>query len=211
MSDLLRVIRGEFSMEDPWATPRDCEVVRLRRSTDGSAPRLPTTVSLYFDSDYLNVVFSAADDHIVATMSQHDSPIYQEDVVEVFLAPQSPQRYFEIEVSPTGTVFDAAIESPEGVRASMNADITWRCDGLVVGVRKTFETRGRFTVDTLLRIPFASLGRTAPSAGESWRANLFRIDRHSTEGDEYSSWRPTMRDPADFHVTAAFGLLKFQD
>jgi hypothetical protein len=53
------------------------------------------------------------------------------------------------------------------------------------------------------------LGRPTPVAGETWRANFFRIDRHPELGDEYSAWQPTMRSPADFHVGEAFGTLKF--
>lgn len=210
MSDTLIVVRGAFSIEDPWATPSSCETARLRGAIDGQAPRLATTVSAYFDSRYLNVVFSATDDHVVASFTGHDDPIYEEDVVEVFLAPVELSHYFEIEVSPIGTLFDAAIDSPDGIRATMRADVSWTCEGLLAGVRKIVEPGLRMTIDTTLRIPFRSLGRSEPLEGETWRANFFRIDRHPAEGDEYSAWRPTMRDPADFHVSAAFGSLKFR-
>lgn len=209
--DRLLVMRGEFSIEDPWAVPSDCSVVRLRRATDGGAPRLSTTLSLYFDHDYLNLVFSAADDLVVATLFQRDAPLFHEDVVEVFLAPEELGEYFEIEVSPLASTFDARIRSPQGVRSTMKADTSWDCEGLVAGVRKLTERGGHMTVDTLMRIPFRSLGRPTPQAQETWRGNFFRIDRHPAEGDEYSAWRPTMRDPADFHVTEAFGWLTFSD
>ncbi|HSP17629.1 MAG TPA: carbohydrate-binding family 9-like protein [Thermoanaerobaculia bacterium] len=209
-SDTLLVVRGEFSMEDPWAIPPACNPVRLRRATDGAAPRLSTTVSAYYDDEFLTIVFSGADDHIVATHLEHDGPLYEEDVVEVFLAPGHRPEYYEIEVSPAGTTFDARIESPEGVRSSMRADVGWDCEGLVAGVRKTIENRNLMTVDTVLRIPFESLRSAFPRNGDVWRGNFFRIDRHPGEGDEYSAWRPTMQEPADFHVTAAFGRLLFQ-
>ncbi|HSP32852.1 MAG TPA: carbohydrate-binding family 9-like protein [Thermoanaerobaculia bacterium] len=210
MSDTLVVARGEFSMEDPWAIPPACTAVRLRRATDGAAPRLSTTVSAYFDDDHFTAVFCCADDHIVATMLQHDDPLYDEDVVEVFLAPRGRSEYFEIEVSPMASTFDARIESPGGVRESMRVDLEWECDGLVAAVRKTIEARRVLSLDTVIRVPFASVGCPAPRNGDSWNANFFRIDRHPSEGDEYSAWRPTMREPADFHVTAAFGRLLFQ-
>jgi hypothetical protein len=139
-----------------------------------------------------------------------DDPLYDEDVVEVFLAPRTPSEYFEVEVSPAGTTFDARIDSPEGVRASMKVDRSWHCDGLVAAVRKTIESRRLMSIDTVMRIPFASLGCRAPRNGETWHGNLFRIDRHPSEGDEYSAWRPTMILPADFHITECFGRLLFQ-
>lgn len=209
-TDTLVVARGEFSMEDPWAIPAASTAIRLRRATDGAAPRLSTTVSAYYDDRFLTAVFCAADDHIVATMFRHDDPLYDEDVVEVFLAPRTPAEYFEIEVSPLGSTFDARIESPQGVRSSMRVDRQWHCTGLVAAVRKILESRRLLSLDIVIRIPFASLGSPPPREGDRWSANFFRIDRHPSEGDEYSAWRPTMKDPADFHVAQSFGRLQFQ-
>lgn len=204
----MAVVRGTFSIEDPWLTPARAEVVRLRRAPEGDTPRLSTTVTAYYDDAHLSVLFSAADDHIVATLVAHDDPLYEEDVVEVFLAPESPQHYFEIEVSPMGTTFDAKIDSPQGVRETMVPDVAWNCEGLFAAVRRTVEANAAITVDTLFRIPFRSLGRRVPEPDETWLGNFFRIDRRPA-GDEYSAWRPTMKTPPDFHVTAAFGRLKF--
>ena len=41
-------------MEDPWAIPPACTAIRLRRATDGAAPRLSTTVSAYYDDEHLS-------------------------------------------------------------------------------------------------------------------------------------------------------------
>ena len=117
--DTILVPRAEFAIEEPWAIPPGCPVVNLRRSTDGSQPRLRTTVAVYADDACLNVVFSGEDDGIVATHLEHDAPLYQEDVVELFLSTDDPHVYFEIEVNPLGTIFDARITSPDGVRATM--------------------------------------------------------------------------------------------
>ena len=201
--------RAAFDMEEPWTTPRECSPVRLRRATDASAPRLATSVAAWYDAHSVSFLFSCADDHIRATYHRHDEPLYEQDVVEVFLAPDGLVRYYEIEVSPNGTTFDAAIDSPDGVRATMRADRGWTCDGMFAAVRKVIESSGVMSIDTLIRIPFAALGRTTPADGETWRGNFFRIDRHPEVGDEYSAWQPTMKMPADFHVTAVFGMLRF--
>ena len=207
--EMLQIVRGTFSMDDPWALPSSGAIVRLRRSSDASAPRLATTVCPWYDAEYLNVVFSAADDFVLATMQDRDDPIYNEDVVEVFVAPERPETYFEIEVSPRGTLLDARIDSPDGIRRSMKADFGWKCEGLLAAVRKVTEPDGAMTVETLIRIPFRGLGLSEAPAGRVWLGNFFRIDRHPTAGDEYSAWRPTMQDPPDFHVAAAFGSMKF--
>ena len=209
MSDSLHVPRAEFSIDEPWAVPPACNPVRLRRAEDAAPPRLATTVAAYFDDEQVTFVFSATDDDVVATMYGHDLPLYEEDVVEVFLAPRALTEYFEFEVSPTGATFDASIVSPDGVRATMKVDRAWNCEGLFAAVSRRAELAGMQTLDVVIRIPFASIGQTIPASGEEWRGNFFRIDRHLRHGDEYSAWHPTMRSPADFHVAAAFGRIVF--
>lgn len=194
----LVVPRAEFSIEDPWAVPPECRPEDLRRATDGGAPRLATSFAAYCDDAFLTIVFHAVDDDVVATMVEHDEPLWQEDVVEVFLAPGDGTTYFELEVNPLATTFDARIESPDGVRATMRADLSWTCEGLFAAIR-----REGTIVDYVLRVPFAAIG------GKPAGANFFRVDRSAAHGDEYSAWSPTMKDPADFHVVAAFGELRF--
>ncbi len=201
----LIVPRAEFSIEEPWAVPQARQPVALRRSTDGGPPRLPTSIAVYADSACLNVLFHAQDDAIVATYLKHDQPLYQEDVVEVFLSPRDAKRYYEIEVNPLGTTFDARIDSPDGIRATMKADLSWDCRGLFAAVRKV-----PGVIDTIVRIPFASIEACVPESGAEWHGNFFRIDRHPTYGDEFSAWQPTLKNPADFHVVAAFGRLIFE-
>ena len=103
------------------------------------------------------------------------------------------------------TLEQEIIDSPDGNRATMKADIGWTCRDLFQGIR-----RAEDVVETVIRIPFASLDRLTPTDGESWRANFFRIDRSLSRGDEFSAWQPTMKQPPDFHVPAAFGELRFQ-
>jgi hypothetical protein len=208
-SDTLAVPRAAFSIEDPWAIPPRCRPVRMRRATDGAAPRLATSFTAYFEDEFLTVLWSATDDYVIRGSLERDAPLYEHDVVEVFLAPRETATYFEFEVSPAATVFDAKIESPDGIRTTMRADRSWDCTGLFPAVRKVIESDGTMSIDTVLRIPFAGLGVPAPAEGERWRANFFRVDRHPKHGDEFSAWQPTMRDPADFHVVAAFGTLRF--
>jgi len=194
----LDVPRAEFSSEDPWAIPPQCTPFLLRRATDGGAPRQATEVAVYWDDATLTIVFRADDDGVVASMYEHDQPLWQEDVVEAFLAPAEGTAYYELEVNPVGTTFDARIDSPDGVRATMRADLSWTCDGLFAAIR-----RDGPRTDTVLRVPFAAIG------GRPARANFFRVDRSAMYGDEYSAWSPTMKEPADFHVAAAFGALSF--
>lgn len=199
----------EFDPTEPWNIPERCAPLVLSRSDDGSPPRLATLVHVFRDEGSLYVLFSGVDTSIVATMYGRDEPIWEEDVLEVFLAPGAPDRYFEIEVSPLGTLFDASVHSPDGERSTMNADIGWDSLGTwtaIRRVRRSPDALWRF--ETLLVIPFADLG-APPAPGAVWRGNFYRVDRDEELGDEYSAWQPTLRDPADFHVPSAFGTLRF--
>jgi hypothetical protein len=200
----LDICRGEFSIEEPWAIPRGCVPALLKRATDGGAPRLATIVTAYYDDDFLTVLFIAQDDGIVATYLGHDEPLWEEDVVEIFIAPEGLTPYFEIEVNPLGTTFDARIDSPDGVRATMKTELAWTCDGLFAALRRDDGER----MQTVIRIPFAALKKKA-SAGDEWRANFFRIDRSARHGDDFTAWQPARKTPPDFHVTGAFGALRF--
>jgi alpha-galactosidase len=204
MPSILDVRRGAFIIEDPWNVPDGVDVQPLVRATDGGAPRLATHVAAYRDDGCLTILFSGRDDGVVASLFDHDQPLYQEDVFEAFLAPLSPAHYFEIEVNPLGTVLDVRIDSPDGERRSMRSSFEWNCPDLFAAVRRTAHS-----FEAVLRFPFASLQCAPPVGGSEWRANFFRIDRSAAAGDEYLAWSPTMRTPPDFHVTAAFGVLRF--
>ncbi len=206
MSELL-VVRRPFQIEAPWDCPREA-AVDLVRVTDGAAPILSTSVVASYDDVALNFVFSGEDDAVHATLLEHDAPLWQEDVVEVFLAPSAAAEYFELEVNPLGTTFDARILSPDGVRATMRTELEWTCGGLFAAIQRRSAGSGITSFDVVIRIPFASLGCPAPRSGEAWRGNLFRIDRHE-RGDEFTAWRPTLETVPDFHVAAAFGVIRF--
>lgn len=148
--------------------------------------------------------FDGRDDGWVATKVRRDDALWEEDVFEVFLTPQDPPHvYFEFEVNPLGTLFDAAILSPRLVRPMICLDVGWDCPGY----RAKVERRKR-SWSARLSIPLAPLCEGEVPA--VWRANFFRVDRGAGKApDELSSWSPLYRDPADFHDARRFGTLTF--
>ena len=175
--------------------------VFLRDARTGAAPRLKTAVRLGLRGRALCVRFDGRDDGGVASLTERDDPLWQEDVFEVFLSPEDPSRvYYEFEVNLLGTLFDARVSSPDLSRATMRAETAWDCEGFAARV-----TRGPGRWSASLRIPLGELCVGAPPP--VWRANFFRIDRGTV--DEYSAWSPTWADPPDFHVPELFGVLQF--
>ena len=174
--------------------------VFLSDARTGEPPRLTTALRLGLRAGVFCVRFDGRDDRVVATHTRHDAPLWEEDVFEIFLAPEDPPRlYYEFEVNPLGTLFDARVASPGLARATMTVDTAWDCAGFSARV-----TRGAKRWSATVRIP---LGELCPGPLPArWRANFYRIDRGAV--DEYSAWSPTLADPADFHVPGKFGVLR---
>ncbi|MCA1617351.1 MAG: carbohydrate-binding family 9-like protein [Acidobacteria bacterium] len=190
----------------PFLSPTDRLVslpsMPLVRARDGEDPRLKTAVRLGWRAGCLLVRFDARDDGCVATKVRRDDSLWEEDVFEVFLTPlDPPHAYFEFEINPLGTLFDAAILSPRLVRPTICLDVGWDC----AGYRARVERREK-SWSALLSIPLAPLcGGSIPPV---WRANFFRVDRGAGRGpDEFSAWSPLHRDPVDFHDAKRFGTL----
>jgi len=177
---------------------------------DGGGPAVQQTrLRLCWDSEALRVRFDCADRDAWGTYRQRDDPLYEEEAVEVFLAPGAadPSDYFELEVSPLGTLFDATIHNPTSRRADMTADRVWDCPGL-----RWSAGAGRDHQDwwAELAIPWRGLLPDAEPP-RLWRANFYRIERPRDGEPEFSAWSPTLARPADFHRPARFGVLELAD
>jgi hypothetical protein len=156
-----------------------------------------------YDADALMMRFDCDDRDIWATHTRRDAPLWEEEVVELFVAPgeDDPSEYVEIEVNPLGAIFDARIASPERRRESMRVDAAWNAAGLVAAVDRP--APGTWRAE--LVIPWSDLCPGDPP--RVWRANLFRVERPRDGGHEFSCWSPTWADPPDFHRPASFGRL----
>ncbi len=206
--------------------PRDWALLSLQPLclvVDGATPRHETTVRLGWSTaaprggdEVLHVRFDVVDDHVVAPFENHDDPVFEADAVEVFLEPcrcAEARQYFEIDIAPNGTVFDALITNrtqPGDRRRDITTMADWNCVGLRCEVGPLIGQTGEgYAVE--MAIPWRALtvpGNEAYVVQPEWSINLFRIDR-SPGGDEYQAWRPT--GLVDFHRPAAFGRLTFGD
>jgi hypothetical protein len=178
----------------------------LLRAQDGAAPSQATAVGVCHDADGLHVGFECMDRDAWASHTEHDAPLWEEEVVEIFLAAgeADPRRYFEIEVNPLGAVFDAHVENPNGERGSMRVDRAWDPPGLAVAVVRDASS---WRVD--ISIPWRAVCAGPPP--RVWRANFFRIDRPKDSPHEFTCWSPTFVDPPDFHKPARFGRLLLEE
>jgi hypothetical protein len=209
-------IRVDGKLDDPgW---QSIQTVGDFILADGYGPAARQTEAwMCWDDAYLYISFACDDPDIWGTMFDRDDPIYEEEVVEAFIDPDSDLTcYYELQTSPHGTLFDAIIHNPTGLRRDMKGDTSWTCEGWLVGVQVdgTLDNRGDldkgWTVEWA--IPFASLTgapNTPPKDGDTWRINLYRIDRTPTP--EFGCWSPTLEVPPNFHVPTRFGIIVFRE
>lgn len=200
--------RIDGALDDPaWA---QAVPVELHNSFDGGPVQLRTTARLLYDDQYLYVAFDSEDPDVWGTLLKRDEPIYNEEVVEIFLdADANGRTYNELEVSPHNTIFDAYFPSRR-----RDMDTSWD-SGMVSAVKVNGtiddpdDTDKGWTVE--MRIPFARLAAVPhlpPQPNDRWRFNLYRLEHLHRKQVEGQAFSPLFQ--GDFHNLPRFGWLVFE-
>jgi hypothetical protein len=190
---------------------------QLVRNQDGSQPRFETTARLLWDDEYLYVGFACEDNQIYATMTERDAPLWDEEVVEIFVDANRDQiGYVEIEVNPLNALVDLYVlnRPPHPMRPLFG----WDSDGMQHAVSVDGDPRRQDTEDRAwsaeMAIPwqdFLTAPNLPPQAGDVWRINLYRIDQYQSQPglgqQELYAWSPTHCET--FHVPQCFGEIVF--
>jgi len=187
---------------DPALTPwRSMRPVLLRETVAGGAPEQGTSFWLLRNDAELRLLFDCADRDPWATFTRRNAPLYNEEVVEVFLDPEGDLlAYFEIEVNPLNAVLDLVVRR---TRTGLRKEFRWECEGLRTLVKR--DARGWIAE---ISIPFRAIVAEPPAPGGQWRANFCRIDRPRGRDWELSAWSPTGRPR--FHTPERFGIVQFE-
>ncbi len=181
--------------------------------------RYETRFRAEWDATGLFLRFDAEDADPWHTMTRRDDHLWEEEVVEIFLDPGGAGRdYYELEISPGNVVCDLRMIAPW---PDKKQDFAWDLEGLQTRVHLRRDAAGHtagWTATALLpwaglrSLPSARGLSLPPSAGDSWRFNLFRIKRPGgpgapEKGAIAAAWSPTGQP--SFHVPRAFRLLVF--
>jgi hypothetical protein len=193
------------------------EAVALGEPIEGKPNRYRTAARLLYNGRFLYIAFDCEDEYVWGTHDQRDAPIYEQECVEAFLCPSGKTRqYYEINVSPRNTVFDAVIlngrSAPDGA-GTFKGLPQYTCEGLVtkVHVRGELGVKGAQGWSAEFAIPFASIpgsDNPVPKPGDAWRFNLYRIDSPEPPKLEFYAWSPTGAN--DYHRPWRFGMLVFR-
>lgn len=183
----------------------------------GPAP-YETRFRALWTTEGLFVRFDAFDIDPWHTLTRHDDPLWDEEVVEIFLDPsRQGHHYAELELSPAGVVCDVRMIRPW---PDKEMDLAWDIVGLVTRVTafaSPTDSSGWTATAFLPWRSFASLPTFVslpPRAGDRWCFNVFRIKRpggpaNPTRGAILAAWSPT--GGPSFHVPSAFHDLIFLD
>lgn len=169
-----------------------------------------TVTRICCNQQALYLRFDCEDRDIWGTFTKRDDPIYDEEVVELFLGygEVDTVHYYEFEISPNGILFDAKIVNPNSNREDIEIISTWNCPN-IQWYAKRDDTNNNWTA--VLVIPWQSVAPSDAVLPTVWRANFYRIERPRNSDTEFSCWSPTMTSPADFHKPAYFGTLRLPD
>lgn len=168
----------------------------------GAPPVEGTQVRACWSKLGFHVRFECEDSEVISDYTKRDEPLYEQDVVELFLDEEGTgNQYLEIEVSPYNVVFDANIRND--LQGGIVIDSAWDCDGLVTTVSQP--VNGTTVYD--IQIPMHNF-RMPIEQNTSWMANFYRIDGRLNGGREYQAWNST--GVVNYHVPGRFGKIIFE-
>lgn len=181
---------------------------------DGTAKASSTThAKMLWDSSSLYLAFECFDTDIIATMTARDDKLWEEEVVEMFFAPYSPEKfgYTELEVSPRGTALDLYVREVRGVMPVAlpyhSYDLNLRVGTSIRGtLNNSSDKDTSWTVEIAIPLRDIQPVNLPPiSDGDIWKMNLYRMERFPVK--EFIAWSPTLQNK--FHVPSRFGSMMF--
>ena len=170
---------------DEFAWETAAQIDRFERIlNDYDSISRPTRAKMLWDAENFYFAFSCQDPDAWAIFDAEDDPMWSEEVVEVFIDPDGDgENYLELEVNPLNAVVDLRIIALQPMWQSSK---DWDIKGLQTAV----EVHGSVN-DSLARdlgwtaeiaIPWTAFadsidGGGLPTVGDTWRLNLYRIER----------------------------------
>jgi hypothetical protein len=178
-------IKIDGKLDDPaWAAAPWSEAFVDIEGAAKPKPRLKTRMKMLWDDECLYIAAEMEEPHLWATLTEHDSVIFQDNDFEVFLDPDGDnQNYCELELNAKNTTWDLLLTKP--YRDQGRAINAWEIVGLKTAVHldgtlndPRDKDRG-WTVE--IAWPWTGLKELTdvavpPGDGDQWRINFSRVE-----------------------------------
>ena len=211
------VIDGNLDEQEWLSAEPTADFVILGSS---ATPLTQTWAKILWDSTYLYAGFYCQDTTIWATYNHRDNELWQEDAVEIYFDPDGDGlNYIELEVNPLNAIFDLWMTRPWDQPGAAGHK-EWNFNDISTEVSVQGTVAYNSDRDTAwvceMALPFAEMQFCAPTmnfpplANDSWRSNLYRFDRKSTNdpNGEPTGWNQT---GGGQHEPDQFGRIVFAD
>jgi hypothetical protein len=178
-----------------------------------SKPRFRTHAKMLWDDRYFYVAAELEEPHVWATLTQHDSVIFQDNDFEIFMDPNGDSHeYYEIEMNALNTEWDLFLPKPYKDQGSAHNE--WEIPGLKTAVyvggtlNDPSDTDRGWSVE--IAFPWKVLARYAhrrcpPREGDQWRVNFSRVEWQINIVD--GKYLKVPNTPADNWVWSPQGII----
>jgi hypothetical protein len=191
-----------------------------------SKPRFRTRAKLLWDDDYFYVAAELEEPHVWATLTNHDSVIFNDPDFEVFIDPKgATQPYYEFEMNALTTTWDLRLDKP--YMDGGKREDAWEIPGgktavhIVGTLNNPADTDHGWTVE--IAFPWKALTEHArhdgaPNEGEQWRVNFSRVEwRIAITNGAYvkvpetpeDNWVWSPQGVVDMHRPEMWGVVQF--
>lgn len=202
---------GKLDEADWKAAESSLPFVQTMTGAEGS---FRAEVKVAYDAQHLYLGYQVDDDFLKCTFEAPDDHLWEQDTIEVMIDPEGDRRnYFEIQVSPTGLVFDTRYDTRR--KPQPFGDVGWssrtQAKVSVDGTPNDDAADRGYVVE--MAVPWEALaaGTTKappPAADTRWRMNFFVMDARA-KGQRAVGWSPPL--VGDFHTLERFGEVTFPE
>ncbi|MDA8714302.1 carbohydrate-binding family 9-like protein [Flavobacteriales bacterium] len=213
--------------ESAWKTAKWSDHFVDIEGEKNNTPYYTTAFKMLWDTNNLYLFALLEEEHLWATLKNHDDIIYRDNDFEVFIDPDSDNHnYLEIEVNLFNTILDLMLTKPYRNGGPLIMD--WTANGLQSKITMAGTLNDPSDTDSLWRIEMAipiKIISEIPRVGESWRINFSRVqyetmiiaEQYNKKKDLYgkilpeNNWVWSPQGIINMHYPEKWGYLFFND
>lgn len=195
-------------------------------------PATSTRFKLLWDNENLYVYCRFDEEHIWATLKEHDQSIFQDNALEIFIDPDGDtHNYMEFQINAFAAIWDLLLNKPPRNGGPSITD--WDIKGLKKAVYIDGTLNNPSDKDKSwgieLAFPLTTFryggNRSMPKVGSTWKMNVTRVQREVDIKDgayvkrvganerpvqpAYSCW--SVPGIVNFHYPERWGVVRFAD